>query len=158
VTWTVANPAVGTMTGDALAIPGFGSADAETSTITATLAGSGGGSDLTGEAQITVVADRQSGGQQDFFFILPHMTGSDPQTKPLDLSTAIPALDVFFLMDTTGSMGGEIQNLQTSLNNTVVPGIEAAVTNTQFGVGAMEDFPVSPYGNTNCPSNGVNDQ
>nr|HEX4316127.1 hypothetical protein [Kofleriaceae bacterium] len=158
VAWTVANPAVGAMTGDTLAIPGFGSADAETSTITATLPASGSDAMMTGQGQLTVVAYRQSGAQQDFFFILPYEDGSGAQDKPLDFSTAIPALDVFFDMDTTGSMAGEIKNLQTSLNGTVIPGIQAAVSNAQFGVGAMEDFPISPYGDTNCPTNGVNDQ
>ena len=50
-------------------------------------------------------------------------------------------------MDTTGSMYGEISNLQSALTGTVIPGIQSAVANSQFGVGALEDFPVSTYGN-----------
>jgi hypothetical protein len=141
-TWTSSNPAVGTMTGAALSIPAFTSATAQTSRITAA---SGG---LSGIAQLTVVAYRKSGPSQDFFFILPYQDPAGAQTKPLDFSTTIPALDVFFLMDTTGSMFGEISNLQGALTGTVVPGIKAAVPNSQFGVGALEDFPVDTYGNT----------
>ena len=152
VTWTVANPAVGTMTGATLGIPSFPAANAVTSKITASLNG------LDGLAQITVVAYRQTGAQQDFFFILPYTDPAGPQTKPLEFSTNVPALDVFFLMDTTGSMSGEISNLQTGLTGTVIPGIMTSVANSEFGVGAQEDFPVGGYGGTNCPTTGVNDQ
>ncbi len=155
-TWNVANPAVGTMSGATLAIPAFSSSNAVVSLITADYNGS------QGMAQITVVAYRQSGAQQDFFFILPYEDPAGQMMKPLDFATAIPALDVFFMMDTTGSMTGEIANLQNALTGTVIPGIQGAVANTQFGVGAQEDFPITvgtdTYGQVNCPSNGVTDQ
>ncbi|HTR52709.1 MAG TPA: hypothetical protein VMJ10_18470 [Kofleriaceae bacterium] len=139
-TFTVANPAVGTMSGATLSIPSFASATAVVSKITANALG------LTGVAQITVVAYRKTGPQQDFFFILPYNDPAGQQMKPLDFSTAIPALDVFFIMDTTGSMTGEINNLKTELNSTVIPGIQAAVANSEFGVGYHDDFPVDTYG------------
>ncbi|HUJ62995.1 MAG TPA: hypothetical protein VLX92_31050 [Kofleriaceae bacterium] len=151
-TWNVMNPAVGTMTGSTLSIPAFTTANAVVSLITADYGG------LTGQAQITVVAYRQSGTQQDFFFILPYNDAMGPVNKPLDFQTAVQALDVFFLMDTTGSMAGEIKNLQNALTGTVIPGIQAAVANTQFGVGALEDFPINPYGNVNCAGDGTDDQ
>ena len=144
VTWTVANSAVGSMLGPVLDVPAFVTAGAEVSKITATVA------DYEGNAQITVVAYQQTGPEQDFFFILPHQDPAGNQDKPLEFGTEVPAADVFFLMDTTGSMGGEIGNLQTALNTTVVPGIQAQIADTQFGVGAAEDFPVSPYGATSC--------
>src|SRR5262249_23478209 len=142
-TWTVANPAVGAMNNTTLDIPAFAASNAVTSKITASYSG------LDGPAQITVVAYRRTGAQQDFFFILPYMDTMHTD-KPLDFSTAIPSMDVFFLMDTTGSMGTEIANLQNSLSTTVIPGIIGAVANTQFGVGALEDFPIDPYGSAGC--------
>jgi hypothetical protein len=147
--WTVANPAVGTMTGATLNIPAFATATAQTSLITAGFHG------VTGQAQITVVAYRLS---QDFFFVLPYQDPGGNVTKPLDFSTAVPSLDVYFNMDTTGSMGGEIANLQSSLNSTIVPGIQAVLPNTQFGVGAFEDFPISPYGDASGTPDGTADQ
>jgi hypothetical protein len=134
-TFTVANSAVGTMNGATLAIPAFTAATAKTSLITATVG------TFTAQAQITVVAYRSSGSDQDFFFILPYQDAAGSQTKPLDFSTAIPSLDVFFLMDTTGSMEGEITNLESALTGTVVPQIKAVLANTEFGVGAFDDFP-----------------
>ena len=147
VTWTVMNPAVGTFTSSTLGIPGFATASAVTSKLTASF------NSVDGLAQITVVAHRP----QDFFFILPYNDTNGPQNKPLNFATAIPALDVFFLMDTTGSMSGEIQNLKNTLTGTVLPGIQAAVANSQFGVGSLADFPLSPYGDvpndgSGCPS------
>jgi len=146
VTWAVANPAVGAMNGARLAIPIFAVAAAESSRVTATLG------TVVGEAQITVVAYRRSGSTQDFFFILPYQDPAGQQRRPLDFATAIPALDVFLLMDTTGSMFGSISNLQIALSGTVVPGIRAEVPDAQFGVGAFEDFPAQGYGSpTSCP-------
>jgi hypothetical protein len=59
-------------------------------------------------------------------------------------------MDVFFNVDTTGSMDAVITSLQTALSSTVLPGIRAVVADTQFGVGAFEDFPVAPYGESSC--------
>ncbi len=142
VFWTIANPAVGTMADNVLNVPAFAAVTAHTSLVTASYNG------LEGQAQITVVAYRRTGVQQDFFFVLPHNDASGPQTKPLEFTTDIPSLDVFFLMDTTGSMGGEISNLQSSLSNTVIPGIQASIADTQFGVGQYRDFPIDPFGST----------
>ena len=118
----------------------FTATGAESSIITAEYEG------FTGEAQVTVVAYRQSGDQQDFFFVLPFEDPVGTQAKPLDFGTEIPALDVFFMMDTTGSMAGEISNLQTALTGTIIPGIQGVVANTEFGAGVFEDFPIDPYG------------
>ncbi|MFT3698009.1 MAG: hypothetical protein QM831_33015 [Kofleriaceae bacterium] len=147
-TWTVANPAVGTFTTPpTLDVPGFTVATAVSSKLTASYMG------VDGIAQITVVATRP----EDFFFILPYNdTVNNPATQPLTFATAVPALDVFMLMDVTGSMGGEIVNLKSALTSTVVPGVQAAVANSQFGVGAFADFVSgNSYGTTNCHSSGT---
>ena len=140
VTWSVMNPAVGAMAGATLQIPSFNTSTAQVSLLGATYNG------ITGNAQVTVVAYRKSGAQQDFFFVLPYQDPGGQMTKPLDFATTIPALDVFFLMDTTGSMYGEISNLQSALTGTVIPGIQNTVANSAFGVGALEDFPVDGFG------------
>lgn len=152
VNWSVVNPAVGTLSGTTLNIPGFPTTTVEVSRIKAELDG------ITGEAQITVVAYRRSGSSQDFFFVLPYQPPTGEVAKPLEFGTAVPALDVFFLMDTTASMIEEIVNLRSALTNTVVPGIQAAVANTQFGAASFEDFPIAPYGATSCPVSGTPDQ
>jgi len=144
VTWEVGNPLVGAMNGATLEIPGFPASTFASSLVTASYA------DKEGQAQVTVAAYQQSGEQPDFFFVLPFEDRGGPQSKELTFSTDVKSMDVFFNMDTTGSMDGEVSNLQNSLVGSIIPGIEAQVPNTQFGVGAYEDFPINPYGESNC--------
>jgi hypothetical protein len=140
VTWSLSNPAVGTLSANMLAIPAFTAVGVQFARITANLDG------VEGQAQITLVAYRRTGTSQDFFFVLPYEDPMGPATRPLDFGTQVPSLDVFFLMDTTGSMFGEITNLKNAVTGTIVPGVQAQIPNTQFGAGAYEDFPVLPYG------------
>ena len=144
VTWEVSNPMVGTMNGATLDIPAFTENTFMSTLVTASYM------DESGEAQVTIAAYTQSGPQPDFFFVLPYEDPAGSQTKDLTFSTDVKSMDVFFNMDTTGSMDGEVTNLQNSLTGTVIPGVTAAVPDTQFGVGAYEDFPISPYGESSC--------
>jgi hypothetical protein len=65
----------------------------------------------------------------------------------LETSTQLLSADVFFLMDSTGSMHQEIANIQRGLTGTIVPGAVAAIPDVRFGVGAFADFAVGEYGN-----------
>jgi len=143
-TWNAVNPMVGTMNGATLEIPGFPMNFFASSIITADF------EDEQGQAQVTIAAYTQSGNEPDFFFVLPYEDPMGPQSKDLTFSTEVKSMDVFFNMDTTGSMDGEVLNLQNSLTGTVIPGIVATLPNTWFGVGAYEDFPISPYGEPLC--------
>jgi hypothetical protein len=144
VTWDVSNPMIGAMNGATLDVPGFADNFFGSTILTATYDGQ------EGQAQVTVAAYNQTGAQPDFFFVLPYNDPAGSQTKQLTFTTDVKQMDVFFNMDTTSSMGGEITNLQNSLTTVVIPGIDAQVDDTEYGVGAFEDFPVSPYGNPSC--------
>jgi hypothetical protein len=103
------------------------------------------GETLRGRANLTLVWLRTSGDSQDFFFTLPFM--GPVERKDLSFTTYIQSIDVFFAMDTTSSMGGPIGNLRASLRDAIIPAVKkAAVKEAWFGVGAIEDFPVDPYG------------
>src|SRR5262249_36669399 len=107
-----------------------------------------GGQVVGATANLTIVWLRRSGPAQDFFFDLPYL-GSD-ENQPLTFQTFIQSIDSFFAVDTTGSMAGEISNLNSSLSNKIIPAVKrAAVKDAWFGVGAVEDFPVSPFGTAN---------
>jgi hypothetical protein len=82
----------------------------------------------------------------DFFVVLP--SGDPPVTRQLLFGTDIEVADVFFLVDTTGSMGDTINDVATSLSSVIVPGIREAIEHAWIGVGRFEDFPVAPYGST----------
>jgi hypothetical protein len=135
-TWTVDNAAVGAFTaGSTLDIPARAATQVDVSKIHATV------NSFPADAQITVVSYRRTGATTDFFFVLPYNDPAGQAMKPLEFGTAVPALDVFFLMDTTGSMGDEIVALKNALSNTVAPQIKTVVPNTYFGVAQYKDFP-----------------
>lgn len=78
----------------------------------------------------------------DFFVVLPY--NGDRAERTLRFGTNISVADVYFLIDTTGSMGGPIANVQSSLSTSIAPEIQARIPNVQMGVGHFEDF---PFGN-----------
>jgi hypothetical protein len=151
-TWSASNATLGAMNGATLEIPAFADTYIGSTLVTAEVDG------FMGDAQLTVAAYRQTGDQVDFFFVLPYNDPAGSQEKPLTFSTDVKSMDVFVSMDTTGSMGGPINNLQNSLSATVIPGIQGAVPDTQFGAGAFEDFPISPFGSNPCFTTGAPDQ
>jgi hypothetical protein len=54
-------------------------------------------------------------------------------------------LDVVFLMDTTGNMGGAINNLRNAIMNLTTT-LLSHNDNTAFGVAEFQDFPTAPFG------------
>lgn len=94
-------------------------------------------------------------GDTFFYHTLPY--GGPAVYDPLNISVQIRTADVYFLMDTTGSMGGELGRLRTDLTtgsftagcgNGVVGAIRCAIPDAWFGVGYFDDYPVSPYGSS----------
>lgn len=82
----------------------------------------------------------------DFYVVLPF---EDPeQHRDLEFRARLGRADVFFLVDTTGSMGLAIANVRSSLSTTIVPGLADAIADLTMGVGNFRDFPTSPYGDT----------
>jgi len=79
-----------------------------------------------------------------FYFELPYE--GEKQNDTLVFSPQVQKADIFFNIDTTGSMGGEIDTLKGTLSTTIIPGIRAKITDSAFGVSYFDDFPVSSYG------------
>ncbi len=82
----------------------------------------------------------------DFVFVVPYMAPPDPTRDTLQFATSLQKADVYFLVDTTGSMGGELAQLQAGLSGTIIPAVQARIPDVWFGVGGYEDYPVSPWG------------
>ena len=76
--------------------------------------------------------------ETDFFVVLPY--NGPHENRTLRFGTNISIADVYFLIDTTGSMGGPIDNVRTSLR-TIAAMIETRIPDVQMGVGHFEDFP-----------------
>mgnify|MGYP001766051668 CR=1 FL=1 len=79
----------------------------------------------------------------DFYFVLPYQ--QPEQTDVLTFTPTVRKTDIFFNVDTTGSMGGEIGNLKSGLS-TVMSEAIARVADSAFGVSKYEDFPVCGFG------------
>ncbi len=80
----------------------------------------------------------------EFFVILPYR--DKHQRRDLDFGSKVQKADVYFLMDTSTTMNGEISNIKSSLRSTIIPGLVKEIKDVALGVGHFEDVPVSPYG------------
>lgn len=86
--------------------------------------------------------------EDDFFVVLPYR--GPVVRRDLDFGTTIRVADVFFLVDTTGSMGGTIANVKATV---AAPGglmerIPEAISDVWIGGGQHDDFPFGGYGST----------
>lgn len=141
VTWSVVSSELGSFADNKLTLSAHNELFVKSSIIKATTAGG-----IEARAQLTVAAFEKDGPKKDFVFVLPYNGKAGPITKFLEFKTDVQALDLFFSVDTTGSMGDEIGQLRNSLQTTIVPELQKDIPNTQFGVGAVEDFPVEGFG------------
>lgn len=60
---------------------------------------------------------------------------------PLDIEAELARADVLFLVDTTASMGEEIEQIKSGLRDRIAPGIADAIPDSALGVAHFEDFP-----------------
>jgi len=75
----------------------------------------------------------------DFYLVLPY--GGPAESRELRFGTDIRKADVFFIMDRTGSMSGEVSELKTGLR-TLVTRIATSIPDVGVGFGGFEDFDV----------------
>jgi len=106
-----------------------------------------GVSDLIENAAGTDPTDNGDNPQSngDFVFIVPYEEDPQPLDDTLDFATDIVQADVVFGMDTTGSMGGEINNLKTGITG-LINTIRTNIPNSGFAVVGYDDFPTGTYG------------
>jgi hypothetical protein len=88
----------------------------------------------------------------DFVFIVDYLEDPEPPQDTLVFGTDLQMADVYITIDTSGSMGGEVTNLQTSLQDVIVPGITAAIPDVNLGLMRFEDCP------GDCPNSIANVQ
>lgn len=75
---------------------------------------------------------------------------SDADIEPLRIDLSIQArlgaADVLFVVDRTGSMAEEIENIRASLRSVIVPGLIRTIPDLNLGLVTYADFPVAGYG------------
>lgn len=72
-----------------------------------------------------------------FYVVLPYL--DDAVERELVFGTQVRKADVFFMVDSTGSMGGEISNLVSGLD-TIVAEMRASLTDVGVGFGQFAGF------------------
>jgi hypothetical protein len=79
----------------------------------------------------------------DFVFAEPYMMPPMPTHDTLDFATDIRVADVYFLVDTTGSMSSSISNVRSSLSTPttgIIDQVRATIPDVYFGVGDFRDY------------------
>jgi hypothetical protein len=75
--------------------------------------------------------------EETFYVVLPYE--GDEQLRELRFGTTVRQADVFFMMDRTGSMSGEVSQLKSSLDR-IVPEMTARLTDVGVGFGGFAGF------------------
>lgn len=84
---------------------------------------------------------------EDYFIVLPYM--GEPVERDLDFATDIRTADVFFITDTTGSMGSTVTNVKATVGTPgtgLIARISEVIPDAWFGGGQHDDFPFGGYG------------
>lgn len=69
---------------------------------------------------------------------------SSPISKTIQTPAVAPKLDVYFLADTTGSMGSALANVQSNAAG-IISDLEATGSDIAYGAGDYKDFPLDFY-------------
>ena len=80
-----------------------------------------------------------------FYFVLPYLGSPSPAENIVPLRTNLNQGDVAFLVDTTATMGGEIQNLKTNLS-AIITKLKVSIPDLAVGIAGFDDFPTDTYG------------
>jgi len=80
-----------------------------------------------------------------FYFRIPYNQQPTPDQHTLAIKTTLNKADVAFLVDTTGTMAGELSNLKTGLHS-VIQSLLHDIPQLAVGVAGFDDFPLDPYG------------
>ncbi|MCZ7687422.1 MAG: VWA domain-containing protein [Sandaracinaceae bacterium] len=84
-------------------------------------------------------AGTDAGPEPDECIELPYL--EPPRELEISFFAQILSADVFFLVDVTGSMGEEIDQIRSRLREEIIPGLASAIPDVRFGVGHFADFP-----------------
>lgn len=103
-----------------------------------------GVSDLIEAAAMSSPTDPTSRPRSGSIYVtLPFMDRAGPQSQEFSFRTRIRNADIMFLVDTTGSMGGTITAVRSTLSSAIVPGIVRAFgagADVRYGMAEHRDF------------------
>ena len=79
------------------------------------------------------------------YFVVPYLLAPSPAEAVLPLKTNLNQGDVAFIVDTTATMGGEIQELKLGMTS-IIQTLYADIPDLAVGVAGFDDFPSGNYG------------
>ncbi len=88
----------------------------------------------------------------DFVFVVPYGAPPEPSEDTLVFEPRIRKADVFFVIDTSWSMGGIINGVRDNLRSTIVPTLAERIEDIQFGVGQFDRGPSQGPGTGLAPN------
>lgn len=102
-----------------------------------------GVSDLVEVVAMTDPSDATSSprARGDFFFVVPYEAPPSPPRDSLVFRIEIRRADVYFMIDSSVSMRGEITQLRDSLATTVFDGVRGAIPDAWLGAGHFDQCP-----------------
>jgi len=112
-----------------------------------TLVGAKVGNDFV-FAHLAVLQESRTGKRRDGTALGPLNADAQPNKLVLAAGGGLYKADVAIVMDTTGSMGGSIADLVSSLVGKILPELRRQIPDIAFGLVEHKDYPVSPYGGT----------
>ncbi len=80
-----------------------------------------------------------------FYFVMPYQGTPTPDQHTLAIKTTLNRADVAFVLDTTGTMSGELNNLKAGLQSIILTLLND-IPQLAVGVAGFDDFPLDPYG------------
>ncbi|MBX7194754.1 MAG: hypothetical protein K1X94_22050 [Sandaracinaceae bacterium] len=83
-----------------------------------------------------------------FYVVLPY--GDPPIQRNLDFGTTIRVADIFFITDTTGSMGGTVMNVKRTVAGAggIIERVADTIPDAWVGGGQHDDMPFGGYGSS----------
>ncbi len=77
--------------------------------------------------------------EDDFYVKLPFEAPND-EIRILKFKTNVEKADILLLVDLSGSMSGEINNLKLGINTEIIGGVSANITDVAFGLATFDDW------------------
>jgi hypothetical protein len=102
--------------------------------------------DKVGFAHLVLVQQARTGDRRDATALIPQGQPASPSAVTVKVGGGVSRADVAINMDTTGSMGGSIEDLVTSLQTKIVPDLQKKIPDVAFGLIEHKDYPVGGYG------------
>lgn len=104
--------------------------------------------DKVGFAHLAILQLARTGDRRDAATLVPAGGDADPPRMLPKTGGGVSKADIAIVMDTTGSMGGSIDDLVASLQTKIFPELQRKIPDLAVGLVEHKDYPVGGYGSS----------